>query len=239
VRVDQVVLTPAQRVDVWMDFSTFAAGARPQLLSADLAVESAAMGGMGGMGGMGAGGAASSSLTLDPRVAATFVVAEGDARPGTAPVVLGPRPTVSVADAVNANAPKQVMLATQGMMTHTINGRTWQDRSVTPAETVTAGTTEVWELVNNSPMPHPIHLHGNPFRVVQRTWDDATLEAAWKTIETGVVETGRRDTVLVWPGQRVRIVVPIAKHEGFFLYHCHVLEHEDAGMMRSFRVVGA
>ena len=38
-------------------------------------------------------------------------------------------------------------------------------------------------------------------------------------------------------GQRVQIAVPIAEHLGYFLYHCHILEHEDSGMMRNFRVI--
>lgn len=86
-------------------------------------------------------------------------------------------------------------------------------------------------------MPHPMHLHGKAFRVVARSWESDGLAREWKRIESGVIETGFRDTVLVWPGQRVQIVVPFTDHVGYFLYHCHVLEHEDAGMMRSFRVV--
>jgi bilirubin oxidase len=85
-------------------------------------------------------------------------------------------------------------------------------------------------------MPHPMHLHENSFRVVERSLDDDTLAALRATIEDEVIDSGLRDTVLVWPGQRVQIAVPFAHHKRHFLYHCHVLEHEDAGMMRTFLV---
>jgi FtsP/CotA-like multicopper oxidase with cupredoxin domain len=143
---------------------------------------------------------------------------------------------VSAADAVNATAPKQFVLSTR-QAAHWINDRQWAERTVTDVETVGVNTTELWEFVNRSPMPHPMHLHGSPFRVVARSWEDDSLAATWAGLEAGVIETGLRDTVMVWPGQRVRLAVRFAEHEGYFLYHCHVLEHEDAGMMRSYRAV--
>ena len=47
---------------------------------------------------------------------------------------------------------------------------------------------------------------------------------------------GWRDTVLVLPGETVRVQVTFTRHPGLYLYHCHILEHEDMGMMRNFRV---
>jgi FtsP/CotA-like multicopper oxidase with cupredoxin domain len=81
-----------------------------------------------------------------------------------------------------------------------------------------------------------MHLHGEAFRIVSRTWDDDRLADASARISHGVIETGLRDTILVWPGQRVQIAARFADHLGHFLYHCHILEHEDAGMMRNFLV---
>jgi len=242
VRTDRVVLTPAQRVDLWVDFAGLA-GSTVELLSANAFVESA--GGMGaGMGAgsqMGTGGA----LELVDEVAATFAVGASpesgtetetsSATPASAPTKLGPEPDWSAADAV-APTPKQFVLSTR-QMTHWINDAVWDERQVSQVETAVAGTVELWEFVNRSPMPHPMHLHGLPFRVVERSWDDDALAADWEQLAPGVVETGLRDTVLVWPGQRVRLAVRFADHLGYFLYHCHVLEHEDAGMMRSYRVV--
>ena len=58
------------------------------------------------------------------------------------------------------------------------------------------------------------------------------------TVTDGLVNRGWKDTFLLMPGERARIRVRFARHEGLFLYHCHNLEHEDMGMMRNFRVDG-
>jgi blue copper oxidase len=243
--VAAVVLTPAQRSDLWIDFSSYAPGDRIELLAADTFVEGG-MGGMGGggmggggmggggMGGGGMGGAA--ELVLDHRVAATFVVTDTSAEPGTPPTRLGGTIDVEPSAAVNPDEPKRFELATrQG--THWINGTQWEGRVASEHETVEFGTTEIWEFVNLSPMAHPMHLHGEPFAVVERSWENDAAAPSWATLAPAVVESGMRDTVLVWPGQRVRIAVAFTTHRGYFPYHCHILEHEDAGMMRNYRVV--
>jgi len=221
VSVRGVVATPAQRSDIWVDFSQFPAGEPVQLLTADTFVEARGPG---------------TALALDHRVAATFVIEDVDPAPGTVPTEVGVPPAFGVDDAVNGDSPKQFVLSTRRAQ-HWINDTVWEGRDVSYLETVQANTVELWEFVNRSPMPHPMHLHGEAFRVVSRSWDDDSLAEAWSTISDGVIETGLRDTVLVWPGQRVQIAAPFAGHIGYFLYHCHILEHEDNGMMRSFQVI--
>jgi FtsP/CotA-like multicopper oxidase with cupredoxin domain len=108
---------------------------------------------------------------------------------------------------------------------------------VTDAETVTAGSTHVWELVNTqNPMgmeaAHPIHLHGRQFRVLGRSGG-----APANALRPGLVDSGWTDTVLVLPGETVRVQVTFSEHPGLFLYHCHILEHEDMGMMRNFKIL--
>ena len=246
VSVPGLVLTPAQRNDVWIDFSAYQPGQQIDLLTADTFVEVSGMmggggmggGGMGGggMGGMGSGGmGGGASVVLDPRVAMSFVVADGPAEAGAAPGRLGGPVTVEPSAAVNRDAPRVVELTTR-MASHWINGTQWEGRTASDRETVGFGTTEIWEFVNLSPMAHPMHLHGNAFRVVDRSWENDAGEASWDAIASGVVEDGLRDTVLVWPGQRVRIAVSFSAFRGYFLYHCHILEHEDGGMMRNFLV---
>jgi hypothetical protein len=83
-------------------------------------------------------------------------------------------------------------------------------------------------------MAHPIHLHGQPFEIVERSFEGD--EDAYATIRDGFVDSGLKDTVLVAPGERVRIVKPFGDFKGRFMYHCHNLEHEDAGMMREYSV---
>jgi blue copper oxidase len=233
VSVPALVLTPAQRSDLWIDFSSFEAGDRIDLLTADTFIEGP-MGG-GGMGGGGMGGGAAGELVLDHRVAATFVVADTPAEPGTAPGWLGGVVDVDPAAAVNTDSPRQFVLSTR-RAAHWINGTQWEGRVASEEETVEFGTTELWDIVNTSPMAHPMHFHGEAFTVVERAWENDAAAGSWEAIAAGIVETGPRDTVLVWPGQRVRIAIAFTANRGYFTYHCHILEHEDGGMMRNFLV---
>ena len=85
-------------------------------------------------------------------------------------------------------------------------------------------------------MAHPVHVHGVQFQVVSREVDDAQ-RAAWETVKDGLVDQGWKDTVLVMPGERVRVVTRFDGYRGLYLIHCHNLEHEDGGMMRHFEVM--
>jgi len=84
-------------------------------------------------------------------------------------------------------------------------------------------------------MAHPVHLHGIQFQVVDRQVD-AAQRAGWETIKDGLVDQGWKDTVLVMPGERVRVVMRFDGYRGVYLIHCHNLEHEDGGMMRNFEI---
>lgn len=87
------------------------------------------------------------------------------------------------------------------------------------------GTVEEWELVNVDPdrMDHPFHLHVNPFQVVSRNGQPEPYRA-WK------------DTVLIKGGETVRIRVPFRTFAGKTVYHCHILDHEDLGMMGNIQI---
>ena len=118
-----------------------------------------------------------------------------------------------------------------------LDGRTFDMMNAAPEEAVAAGSTQIWELVNEAgmmgmQMAHPIHLHGRQFRVVSRQGSTA----AGLAVREGLIDSGWLDTVLVMPGETVRIKIPFTRHPGLYLYHCHILEHEDMGMMRNFRV---
>ena len=80
------------------------------------------------------------------------------------------------------------------------------------------GTVEHWEIVNETGMDHPMHLHVFPFQVYAR---DGEREGhlAWK------------DVINVRAGETVDILVPFEDFEGRTVFHCHVVEHEDLGMM--------
>jgi FtsP/CotA-like multicopper oxidase with cupredoxin domain len=84
-------------------------------------------------------------------------------------------------------------------------------------------------------MAHPIHLHGQQFQIVSRNFS-ADDESDYATVREGFIESGLKDTVLVMPGEKIRIIKPFKDFKGLFMYHCHNLEHEDMGMMRDFSV---
>lgn len=85
-------------------------------------------------------------------------------------------------------------------------------------------------------MAHPIHLHGQQFQIVSRSVD-TSREDDYATVKDGFINSGLKDTVLVMPGETVRIIKPFQDYKGLFMFHCHNLEHEDMGMMREFLVV--
>lgn len=94
---------------------------------------------------------------------------------------------------------------------------------------VQEGATEIWELVNASPMIHPFHVHKVHFQILDRNG-----------VPPGPEEQGFKDVVRVHVSETVRI---IARFDDFpdpetpYMYHCHILEHEDHGMMGQFVVV--
>jgi blue copper oxidase len=109
--------------------------------------------------------------------------------------------------------------------------------------TVQRGAREIWEIRNEkASMPHPMHLHGVPFRVLSRSGSPQQLQPGIVN-EQGLTaaDLGWKDTVLLWPGETVRLAVDFSHpHPGdqIYLFHCHNLEHEDQGMMINIRVRG-
>jgi FtsP/CotA-like multicopper oxidase with cupredoxin domain len=120
-----------------------------------------------------------------------------------------------------------------------LNGAVYDLNTVAPNEEVPADTLEVVEVDNPASgpaMPHPIHFHGRSFQVLSRTRYGG-IPTLYNNIKDGFVETGWKDTFLIWPGERVLLLVKWPSYRGLFVYHCHNLEHEDMGMMRNLRVV--
>jgi FtsP/CotA-like multicopper oxidase with cupredoxin domain len=111
-----------------------------------------------------------------------------------------------------------------------INGRAMKMDRVDA--TVTRGTTEVWTVRNDNGMPHNFHVHDVQFRVVEVNGE-----------RPGPALRGRKDTVLVPSGTTVKLALrfdggpEFADPDTPFMYHCHLLYHEDGGMMGQFVVV--
>jgi len=104
------------------------------------------------------------------------------------------------------------------------------------------GAQEIWEIHNDEKsMPHPIHLHGFQFRVLERL---GTPEQVARSVvdERGrlVADLGFKDTVLIWPGETVKCAMDFThgfEGEQLYMFHCHILEHE-TGMMLNLKIVG-
>lgn len=94
------------------------------------------------------------------------------------------------------------------------------------------GTYEVWEIINQSGMDHPFHQHVNPCQVLSITGGDSgyasfyTTAPAWK------------DVVLIPKMGRAKIHVPVMDYDGMSMFHCHIVEHEDIGMMGLWHIMG-
>ncbi len=231
-----VTLGPAERVDLWVDFSSASVGDTRKLVS--LPFIAPTMGMMGGSSSLPLGaGFDVASFTIDREAASTDPLPETLSDPGFA----------SLEDAVNRDAARVVTLSMAGGG-WSLNGRRFEMLEVAPEEEVVFGTTEIWEFYNagggmgggmggggGGGLPHPMHMHGQQFQVVSRTVDASGSEA-WNTVREGYVDEGWKDTVLVMPGERVRVLRRFTSFPGLFLYHCHNLEHEDMGMMRNFRI---
>ncbi|MBI5602112.1 MAG: multicopper oxidase family protein [Deltaproteobacteria bacterium] len=110
-----------------------------------------------------------------------------------------------------------------------ING---QDFDVDPYTIMSnLGSYEVWTIVNNSGMDHPFHQHVNAAQVLSVSGVDSSYPPystlpAWK------------DTVLVPKWGSATILVPVMDYDGMTMFHCHILEHEDIGMMGMWHIMG-
>jgi FtsP/CotA-like multicopper oxidase with cupredoxin domain len=225
-----VILGPAERMEVWADFSGLSKGDHATLVSRELDLGPlSAMAGPGGMRGPGAGEGFLPNGA--PFAVARFEVAQVERETFRLPKQLTAPPPDADTTAINRAATRQF----QTFMHHmngTINNRTFEMAEVAEDEVVRLGDREVWEFINRGGMPalpHPMHVHGLQFRVLGR------LGALYD----GYLDDGWKDTVLVMPGERVRLMMRFEDYTGLFLYHCHNLEHEDMGMMRNYYVRAA
>ena len=209
VAVNSMLIAPGERVEVVV-VPTHAGTYTARSLAYQ---RGSAMGMGGGMMGGGANESATSETTL-----ATMTVNGTTARAGALPARLAEPSALALP---TPSATRTVTLAMgagggggrgMGMMSFTIDGRTF-DPTRTDI-TTRVGVVEEWVIRNASSMDHPFHLHTWPFQIV-----GASAEAGWK------------DTVNVPANSEVRIRVPFVNFSGRTVYHCHILDHEDLGMM--------
>ena len=206
--VNEVLLTPGQRVEVLIKGNQESGQYRLLNLPYD-------RGSMGMMGGGMMGG----KNRDEPIILATVNFESADES------LALPTKLASISALPEPQAEKSFQL-NHGMspavgMAFLINGEPYSHDIIHTQ--VKLDTIEDWELINTGVMDHPFHIHGNAFQVISRNGQPESL-LAW------------RDTVLVKRGETVRIRIPFKDFAGKTVYHCHVLDHEDLGMMGNLMI---
>jgi FtsP/CotA-like multicopper oxidase with cupredoxin domain len=219
---DYITLAPAQRIDVWVDFGSWEPSTNLRMVN----LSSSAPGG-------------GSEFPIF-----SVFIQDTEHQAAALPEILTRHEVLNAAQAVNATYPRVFTLEMGRGMSWTINRRQFEMTGVARDEKVRLGDIEMWEFYNRGSagmgmgmmsQPHPMHVHGLQFKVVERQLVQGE-ERAYQTLKDGFVDEGWHDTVLVMPGERVRILMQFKDFSGLYLYHCHILEHEDMGMMRNYQV---
>jgi FtsP/CotA-like multicopper oxidase with cupredoxin domain len=141
-----------------------------------------------------------------------------------------------------ADAPAETLLGT--VAGDPTTGATWTPQMWADpvTENPAVGATEVWEFYNGTADAHPMHIHEVLFQVVDR--QPIFVDEANKTFQVvpGSAptppepwENGWKDTVIAYPGQVTRVRMQFTQ-AGQFVWHCHIVEHEDNEMMRPYRI---
>jgi spore coat protein A len=126
-------------------------------------------------------------------------------------------------------------------MPMTLNGASWHD-PVT--ENPVLNSVEIWSLINLTDDSHPIHLHLVRFQILDRRpfdrfsyLNEGELSYLAGPVRPDANEAGWKDTVRADPGMVTRIIVRFEGYVGRYVWHCHILEHEDNDMMRPYDIV--
>ncbi len=173
-----------------------------------------------------------------------FRVSKGPAREsGAMPAALRPVPKIVESEAV------QTRLLTLGEMDDKtdnpmmmlLNNAHW-DMPVT--ENPKLGSTEIWSFANFTDDTHPVHLHLVRFQILdRRTFDPEAYYKERRIVYIGdplppaANEAGWKDTVQAPPEMVTRIIVRFEGYTGRYVWHCHILEHEDNEMMRPYEIL--
>ena len=214
VEVNELLLTPGQRADILVTDDKESGQYRLLNLPYD-------RGSMGMMGGGMMGGRGMMGSNPDEAIALATVNYESTGNILTLPTKLNSIDLLPEPQTVRRFELNHGMSPGVGMA-FLINGEYYQGKDRIHTQ-VKLNTEEDWELINTGVMDHPFHIHGNAFQVISRNGQPESL-LAW------------RDTVLVKRGETVRIRIPFSDFAGRTVYHCHVLDHEDLGMMGNLAI---
>jgi len=244
---NKMLMSPAERADVIVDFTNVPVGS---YVLGNVGPDEPFGGGVPGVDFPVADPASTGqilqfrvvpALAPDPTTPPQFLQL-----PAIAPLVGGAARPVALLEEMSMyfdDAPAETLLGTvegdpnSGAATWT--PRMWAD-PVT--ENPAVGATEVWEFYNGTADAHPMHIHEVLFQVVNR--QAIVVDESGRTFEVvpGSVptppepwENGWKDTVIAYPGQVTRVRAQF-NTPGQFVWHCHIVEHEDNEMMRPYRI---
>jgi spore coat protein A len=211
VRIERVNLAPAERADLIIDFS-------------ELAGKNIVM-------------------TNDAFNVMQFRVGARKAESKPLPQRLRPFAKIEESEAVKTRTLSLVEVddLVQRPMTMLLNNAHWR---MPVTENPKLNSTEIWELVNTTDDAHPIHLHLVRFQILDRRtfnlsayWNSGKIKYMSAAVPPDASEAGWKDTVRADPGMVTRIIARFEGFPGRYVWHCHVLEHEDNEMMRPFDVL--
>jgi blue copper oxidase len=242
--VSEAFLAPGERLDVLFD----AGQARPgeDIFLRSLAFDAmenegptAGPGGMPGMSGMGMGRMMASMSSSRLPLGLEFNILKLSVTTGERVVAKLPATLSQIKPIATSGATQRKIELSMGQMRFLINGYTFRMDEI--AFDVKRGAVEIWSISNPAlGMPHPMHIHGFSFQVLERIGSPPQIAATARFGQGRTVsDLGWKDTVLVWPGETVRVAIDFAHEypgDQTYVFHCHNLEHEDGGMMINFRV---
>ncbi len=215
---DFIILSSAERRELWVDFSGYAVGSEVELVNFD---------------------PTEPDNQEKTKTVATFRIDREESSDLALPRQLTPLNLRNEEEAVNRGNLRTFELSMGMGMQWLINGKKFQMTAVDPNEEVKLGDLEIWEFIDDGAhmgaMQHPMHVHGLQFQVIGRE-SHPSFQRVNEAVHAGSVDEGWHDTVLVLPGERVKVLLKFEDFEGLYMYHCHILEHEDMGMMRNYRV---
>ena len=220
VMLEELLLAPGERAEVLVRL-TREGSFKLQNLPYD---RGGMMGGAGGMmGGSGMGGSGMSGTNAGGSSQTTTTLLTVIAPPNPKPLPLpASLMRIEKLDLTRVAATRRIVFTAQMMgQRFYLNGQSFDAQRTDIRGKL--GTLEVWELRNDTDMDHPFHLHGYPFQIIDRNGVPAPYRA-------------RKDVVNLKKNDRVRIAVPLRDFTGLTVYHCHIVEHEDRGMMGTLEV---
>ncbi|HEY3423723.1 MAG TPA: multicopper oxidase family protein [Negativicutes bacterium] len=127
--------------------------------------------------------------------------------------------------------PRRQMTLSMMMGKGYINGQSFTDMDHCYSVMSQTGSYEIWEIINQSNMDHPFHQHVNSCQVLSISGGDSAYASLYTTIPAW------KDVVIVPKMGKATLLVPVMDYEGMTMFHCHIIEHEDIGMMGAWDIM--